>query len=85
MTDSLYKIYKKFYQRAHRNPDDLELQFISSAISEIIKDLYNSSDNTKNHLSIKSKAKIIAKEIYNREIATAPKIIFSLELIKALN
>lgn len=85
MTDSLYKIYRKFRQRARRNPDDLELQSISSSISEIIKDLYNSSDNTENHLSIKSNAKIIAKEIYNRETATAPKIIFSLELIKALN
>ena len=56
MTNSLYKIYKKFYQRAYRNSDDYELKEISDAISEIIKDLYNSSNDTDRHLQIKSNA-----------------------------
>ena len=84
MTDSLYKVYKKFYQRAYRNPDDFELKAISDAISEIIKDLYNSSNDAESHSLIKSNALLIAKEIYFRENAAAPQILFSLELIKAL-
>ncbi len=84
MTNSLYKIYKKFYQRAYRNPDDYELKEISDTISEIIKDLYNSSNDTDRHLQIKSNAILIAKKIYYRENTLAPSVLFSLELIKAL-
>ena len=63
MTESLYKIYKKFYQRSYRNPDDFELKEISDAVSEIIKDLYNSSSDIERHLLIKTNAILLAKKI----------------------
>ena len=84
MTESLYKIYKKFYQRSYRNRDDFELKEISDAVDEIIKDLYKSSNDIERHLLIKSNAILLAKEIHHREIDTRPKILFSLELINAL-
>ena len=84
MTESLYKIYKKFYQRSYRNPDDFELKEISDAVSEIIKDLYNSSSDIERHLLIKTNAILLAKKIYHRENDSRPQILFSLELIKAL-
>jgi hypothetical protein len=59
MTDSLFKIYKKFYQRAYRHPDNLELKTITDTIYDVIKDLYNSSHNPEEHKIVKTKAKII--------------------------
>ena len=82
MTESLFKIYKKFYQRSYRNPYDFELKEISDAVLEIIKDLYNSSNDIEKHLLIKSNAILLAKEIHHREIDTRPQILFSLDLIK---
>lgn len=85
MADSLFKIYKKFYQRAYRNPDDLELKIISDTIYDVIKDLYNSSDNPDEHLLIKSKAKLIFKEVVRKEKEMSPSMLLSPALVSALN
>ena len=70
MTDSIYRIYKKFYQRSYRNPEDEELKLISTTIHDVIKDLYNNQDNIKKYNSIKRNSLIIAEELRNKEIAT---------------
>lgn len=85
MTDSLYKIYKKFYQRAYRNTDDIELKSMSDSIYSVIKDLYNAESDIEKSSLIKSNAKKFAKEINKRETAIKPTVLFSLEFIKALN
>jgi hypothetical protein len=84
MTDSIYKIYKKFYQRSYRNPEDEELKLISTTIHDVIKDLYNNQDNIKKYNSIKKNSLIIAEELRNKEIATNPRILITDELISAL-
>ena len=66
MTDSIYKIYKKFYQRSYRNPEDEELKLISTTIHDVIKDLYNNQDNIKKYNSIKKNSLIIAEELRNK-------------------
>ena len=85
MTDSLFKVYKKFYQRSYRNPEDLELKLISDTVYEVIKDLHKSLNDPEQHEAIKSNAKIVFKEISRREKAMAPSILFSSALISALN
>ena len=85
MTDSLFKIYKKFYQRAYRNPDNIELQIMVDSIYETIKDLYNSLNNPVEYPLVKAKAKITFKEINRKEIDMSPSKLFSPDLISALN
>ena len=84
MTDSIYKIYKKFYQRSYRNPEDEQLKLISTTIHDIIKDLYNNQENIKKYNSIKKNSIIIAEELRNKEITTNPRILITDELINAL-
>ena len=85
MTDSLFKIYKKFYQRAYRNPDNIELQIISDTIYETVKELYYSFNNPVEFSLIKAKAKVTFKEINRKEIEMSPAKLFSPDLIVALN
>ena len=85
MTDSLFKIYKKFYQRAYRNADNIELQIMVDSIYETIKDLYNSLNNPVEHPLVKAKAKITFKEINRKERDMSPSKLYSPDLISALN
>jgi len=84
MTESIFKIYKKLYQRSYRNPEDEDLKFIAATVHDLIKDLYNNQDDKKKFNSIKKNSLIIAEELRNREIATSPRMLITDELIHSL-
>lgn len=85
MTLDLYKLYKQFYQRSHRSPDNEELSEMTRLAHDIaqkkyIGDLYNQM-TPDTHQEILA----IAVQLQELEFDYAPKTIFSKNLVSAIN
>jgi hypothetical protein len=83
-TMDLYKLYKQFYQRSHRNPADNELAEMTQLARELAQKAYVGFLGPKLNADVYDEILDIATKLEDLEIDYWPKTIFSKNLVSAI-